>query len=78
MMPGGWEWVIILLVALLVFGPRKLPEIGRTVGRLVRDLRRSSEELMAELKLHDLDVGEDLEEFARLPATLNRLRRWKG
>lgn len=37
---GPAEILVILVVALLVFGPEKLPEIGRQVGRAVRDLRR--------------------------------------
>ncbi|MDP7071207.1 MAG: twin-arginine translocase TatA/TatE family subunit [Phycisphaerales bacterium] len=38
-MPGGWEWVIILLVALLIFG-RRLPEVGRSVGKSIVEFKR--------------------------------------
>ena len=31
-MPGGWEWLIILIVALLIFGKR-LPEVMKSLGR---------------------------------------------
>jgi TatA/E family protein of Tat protein translocase len=37
---GPLEIMIIFVVALLVFGPAKLPEIGRQVGRGMRELRR--------------------------------------
>ena len=37
---GPAEILVIFVVALLVFGPDKLPEIGRQVGRGVRELRR--------------------------------------
>ena len=39
-MPGPMEIAIILVIALLVFGPKRLPEIGRTIGKLVRDVQR--------------------------------------
>jgi TatA/E family protein of Tat protein translocase len=36
---GTQELIIIFIVALLVFGPRKLPELARTLGKGVRDLK---------------------------------------
>ena len=41
---GGPEIVLIFMVALIVFGPRRLPEIGRKVGGLLRELRRATGE----------------------------------
>lgn len=40
-MPGIQEWLVILVIALFVFGPDRLPEAGRTLGRGVRWLRES-------------------------------------
>lgn len=40
---GGTELVIILLFGFLIFGPDKLPQIGRTVGRAIRQFREASE-----------------------------------
>ena len=37
---GFQELIIIFIVALLVFGPEKLPEIGRTIGKWVVEIRR--------------------------------------
>jgi TatA/E family protein of Tat protein translocase len=37
---GGWEFLLIAALALLLFGPDKLPEFARTIGRLVRDFKR--------------------------------------
>lgn len=45
-MPGATELMAIALVALLIFGPRKLPEIGRSVGQAMREFRRTSNEVM--------------------------------
>lgn len=38
-MPNGWEWVIILVVVLLLFGAKKLPEMARSVGQSARVFR---------------------------------------
>lgn len=42
---GFPELVIILVVALIVFGPRKLPELGRSLGRSLSEFKRASNEL---------------------------------
>lgn len=42
---GGPEMLIILVVALIVFGPRRLPELGRSLGRGLSELRRASTDL---------------------------------
>ena len=42
---GVWEMVIILVVALIVFGPRKLPDLGRSLGKSLGEFRRASNEL---------------------------------
>jgi TatA/E family protein of Tat protein translocase len=41
---GTTELLVIALVALIVFGPRKLPEIGRTLGRSLAEFKRASED----------------------------------
>ncbi|MBA2476141.1 MAG: twin-arginine translocase TatA/TatE family subunit [Actinobacteria bacterium] len=38
---GIWEIAILLLVALLVFGPKRLPEMGRSLGRGMREFKDS-------------------------------------
>lgn len=42
---GFWEVLVILVVALLVFGPQKLPELARSLGRGLAEFRRTSSEL---------------------------------
>ncbi len=39
------ELIIILTIALIVFGPRKLPELGRSLGRSLNEFKRASNEL---------------------------------
>ena len=42
---GFPELMIILVVALIVFGPRKLPELGRSLGKSLNEFKRASNEL---------------------------------
>ena len=44
------ELIIILIIALIIFGPRKLPELGRSLGRSLKEFKRASNELQ-----HTLD-----------------------
>ena len=41
---GGPELLLILVLALIVFGPRKLPEIGRSMGKMLAEFRKASHE----------------------------------
>ena len=44
--PLGWqEGIFIFTLALLIFGPKKLPELGRTIGKAMTEFRRASSEL---------------------------------
>jgi TatA/E family protein of Tat protein translocase len=51
---GGWEVLVILFVVLLVFGPKKIPEVARGIGRGMRELRRISTDFQREMNLADL------------------------
>jgi sec-independent protein translocase protein TatA len=42
---GMPELIIILVIALIIFGPRKLPELGRSLGRSLREFKKASNEL---------------------------------
>ncbi len=44
------QLIAILVVALLLFGPRKLPELARGLGQSVREFKRSMEEVVEEVK----------------------------
>lgn len=43
-MPGGGEWIIILVIALLLFGGRKVPELMKGLGQGIRDFKNASKE----------------------------------
>jgi sec-independent protein translocase protein TatA len=42
---GAPELIIILTIALIIFGPRKLPELGRSLGKSLSEFKRASNEL---------------------------------
>jgi sec-independent protein translocase protein TatA len=48
---GVPELVIILIIALVIFGPRKLPEIGGAVGKAIREFRKASDEIKRDVSL---------------------------
>lgn len=50
---GMWEVLLILLVALLVFGAKRLPEIGSSLGKGIREFKSSVREIERELKYED-------------------------
>jgi TatA/E family protein of Tat protein translocase len=52
------HWLVIALVAFLVVGPRELPEIGKKVGRAVRELRRLQHQLVDEAGRRNPDDSE--------------------
>jgi TatA/E family protein of Tat protein translocase len=39
---GGPELFLILIIALIIFGPRKLPEVGKSMGKMLVEFRRAS------------------------------------
>lgn len=45
---GFWELLVMLVVILLVFGPRRLPELGKSIGQSVREFRRGLRDSLPE------------------------------
>jgi sec-independent protein translocase protein TatA len=61
---GFPELLFIFFLALLIFGPRKLPEIGRTIGRAMGELRRATSDLRSSL---DVDLALEEESTKQSP-----------
>ena len=43
-MPGGWELLAVLFVILLLFGPKKLPELSRSLGKSLSEFKKGKRE----------------------------------
>jgi TatA/E family protein of Tat protein translocase len=65
---GMPELVIILVIALIIFGPRKLPELGRSLGRSIGEFRRASNELRSTLE-EEIRVEEQKNASTQKPAS---------
>jgi len=42
---GMPELIVIMVIALLVFGPKKLPEVGRSIGKALREFKKTTEDI---------------------------------
>ena len=41
-MPGGWEWILILIIIVLLFGAKKIPELMRGLGSGVKEFKKAA------------------------------------
>ena len=67
---GMPELVIILVIALIIFGPRKLPELGRSLGKSIGEFKRASNELRHTLD-EEIRVEEQKEQRSKIEAEQN-------
>ena len=56
-MPGGWEWILIVLLVLVFFGAKKIPELARGLGRGIREFKDATREIK-----RDIDKAGEIEE----------------
>ncbi len=73
---GFPELVMIFIVALLLFGPKQLPNLGRTLGRALAEFKRASNDLQRtleeEVRAEELRaVGKEVREATQLPTVLS-------
>ena len=52
-----WELVVVLLIALVVFGPKRLPEVGSALGRGLHEFRKATSELQDRLTSREAEPG---------------------
>jgi sec-independent protein translocase protein TatA len=69
---GIQEMVVIFVIALVLFGPKKLPELGRTIGKAITEFRRASNDLKAsfEREMHTLErESQSISQVAQVTAS---------
>ncbi|TRX55568.1 twin-arginine translocase TatA/TatE family subunit [Fulvivirga sp. M361] len=49
-MPGGWEWIVIILVVLIFFGAKKIPELARGLGKGIREFKDATKEIKKDIE----------------------------
>ncbi|MDH5610635.1 MAG: twin-arginine translocase TatA/TatE family subunit [Cyclobacteriaceae bacterium] len=49
-MPGGMEWVVIVLFVVIFFGAKKIPEIARGLGKGIREFKDATKEIKKEIE----------------------------
>jgi sec-independent protein translocase protein TatA len=64
---GMPEMIIILVIALIIFGPRKLPELGRSLGRSINEFKKASNELRSTLE-EEIKIEERKEQRVQVEA----------
>jgi len=63
---GIQELVVIFLVALVLFGPKKLPELGKTIGKAITEFRRAQSELKATFDGHMRELEKESESIKEI------------
>jgi TatA/E family protein of Tat protein translocase len=69
---GIQEMIVIFVIALVLFGPKKLPELGRTIGKAITEFRRASNDLKAsfEREMHTLErESQSMSQVAQVTAS---------
>jgi sec-independent protein translocase protein TatA len=56
---GAPELIIILVIALLILGPGKLPEVGSSIGKAIREFRKASSDLSDSVKVETTPLPAD-------------------
>ena len=56
-MPGGSELILILLLVLLLFGAKRIPEVAQNLGKGIREFKKSMREVQSEIESDDSAKG---------------------
>jgi len=68
-MPGGSEWILIILVVLLMFGGKKIPELMRGVGRGIREFQDAKTSVKNEIEdgIKEKEMKQDAAQKQQVP-----------
>ncbi len=59
---GPTELIFIIAIALIIFGPRRLPEMGKAIGKAIREFKKVTQEVEGEIKKEISEIEEIKEE----------------
>lgn len=64
-MPGGSEWIFIILAIVLLFGGRKIPELMKGIGKGIREFKDAKENVKSEIEegMKEKDKDQELREL---------------
>lgn len=62
------ELIIIFVIALLVFGPKKLPDLGKSIGRAMAEFKKASDDFQESVKseMREVEKSADLDQMKKL------------
>lgn len=72
------EMVTIFVIALVLFGPKKLPELGRTLGKALREFRRAKNELTQTLQSHLDELDRETRQQSSSSVTTTSTAPWQA
>lgn len=72
-MPGGGEWIIIVIAILLLFGGKKIPELMRGIGKGMREFKDAKDNVKTEIELGMTEKDKD-EEIKRLREQMEKTK----
>ncbi len=66
-MPGGSEWIFIILAVVLLFGGKKIPELMKGIGKGMREFKDAKESVQSEIEsgMKEKDKEEEIRELKR-------------
>jgi sec-independent protein translocase protein TatA len=63
---GGSEILVILFVVFIFFGPKKLPELGKNIGKGIREFRNAMSSVQRDIENSTKDITKDIESSTKL------------
>ena len=78
---GGWEILIIMVMVLMLFGSKKIPEVARGLGKGIREFKRITNEIKTEFEketdvIDDIkDIKKDLTSNSEIAKDLNEIKK---
>ena len=57
--PGGWEWILIFVVLLLLFGAKRLPDLAKGLGKGILEFRKAAKEVTDDIRKEEIDNPDD-------------------